>query len=364
MKEIRVLHVDTERGWRGGQQQAYYLHQGLCELGVHSDFVCRKGAEMQARLNRDGLPVKPLSFLGELDVFAAFRLACYAWAEHINILHLHSAHALGWGILAKLFIPSIKIVAARRVDFPVSTNLLSRFKYMGKATDAVVAISENIRRVLLNDGVAAQKIHLIHSGVDVHRFGNDRVPVDFREKWQIPPDSVLIGTIAAFVFHKDYQNYIRAAAKALSRNPKLHFMAVGDGERLPVMKELAQELGIGDKICFAGMQKEVGGFLKAFDIFVLASKKEGLGTSVLDAMSVGLPIIGTKAGGIPEMIEPGISGLLVEKRNPEALAEAMLKLAEDPDLRKRLGEGALSRGKHFSKERMTQMNLELYKKLL
>ncbi|MDY0381980.1 MAG: glycosyltransferase family 4 protein, partial [Candidatus Cloacimonadaceae bacterium] len=108
----------------------------------------------------------------------------------------------------------------------------------------------------------------------------------------------------------------------------------------------------------------VGGFLKAFDFFVLASKKDGLGTSVLDAMSVGLPIIGTKAGGIPEMIESGISGLLVEKRNPEALAEAMLMLAEDPDLRKRLGEGGLSRGKHFSKERMTQMNLELYKKLL
>ena len=364
MKEIRVLHVDTEHGWRGGQQQAYYLHQGLCNLGVTSGFVCRKSSEMESRLKRDGLPVKAIPFLGEGDLIAAYRLAAYARRNAYNILHLHSSHALGWGILARLFAPKLKLVAARRVDFAVSDNILSRFKYMGKATNAVVAISENIRNVLLNDGLAPQKIHLIHSGVDIQRFRDDTVAPDFREHWQIPSDSVLIGTIAAFVYHKDHPNFVHAAAIALNSNPKLHFIAVGSGVRLTAMQELAQELGIADKLCFTGMQKQVGSFLKALDIFVLASKKEGLGTSVLDAMSVGLPIIGTRAGGIPEMIEDGISGLLVEKRNPEALAKAMLLLADDPDLRKRLGEGALSRVQHFSKEQMTRKNLELYKKLI
>ncbi|MDD4147814.1 MAG: glycosyltransferase family 4 protein [Candidatus Cloacimonetes bacterium] len=364
MKEIRVLHVDTERGWRGGQQQAFYLHEGLCRLGIKSDLVCRRGSEMQHRLRREHLPVKPLPFRGELDPLAAFLLARYARAKRFNILHLHSAHALGWGIMAKLFVPSLKIVAARRVDFALSKNFLSRLKYRGRFTNAVVAISDNIRNVLLKDGVTPDKIRLIHSGVDVTRFDKDQVSPGFRAHWQIPEDSVLIGTIAAFVFHKDYPNLIQAAAIALAKNPKLHFMAVGTGERLQAMQDLAQELGISEKICFAGSQKSVGGFLKAFDIFVLASKKEGLGTSVLDAMSVGLPVIGTRAGGIPEMIEHGISGMLVEKRNPDALAEAILTLAEDASLRQKLGEAALKRVQQFSKEQMTQRNLDLYKELL
>ena len=121
MKEIRVLHVDTEHGWRGGQQQAYYLHQGLCNLGVTSGFVCRKSSEMESRLKRDGLPVKAIPFLGEGDLIAAYRLAAYARRNAYNILHLHSSHALGWGILARLFAPKLKLVAAAEWILPFPT---------------------------------------------------------------------------------------------------------------------------------------------------------------------------------------------------------------------------------------------------
>jgi glycosyltransferase involved in cell wall biosynthesis len=132
---------------------------------------------------------------------------------------------------------------------------------------------------------------------------------------------------------------------------------------MQIMKDLAIELGIAHKVCFTGFQDKVGSLLKAFDIFVIASKKEGLGTSVLDAMSVGLPVVGTRAGGIAEMIEDGKSGLLVEARNSEALANAILKLAADEELRKHLGSNALKRVQDFSKEQMVDDNIRLYEEL-
>jgi glycosyltransferase involved in cell wall biosynthesis len=364
MKEIRVLHLDTELGWRGGQQQAYYLHKGLCDMGVHSDFACRKASELQNRLQEEQLPYQSFRYWGEADILAGSSLAAYARKQEINLLHLHSGHALSWGLSAKFFYPSLKLVAARRVDFPIQKNKLSQAKYHSPKLDALVAISENIRKVLLTDGIAPDKISLIHSGVDIHRFEQDEPAVDFRQKFGIPADAILVGTVAAFVAHKDYPNLITAAAIAKAANPKLCFMALGDGVKLSEMKMLARDLGIADSFLFMGYQERIGSFLKAFDIFVLASKKEGLGTSVLDAMSVGLPVIGTKAGGIAEMIEDKLSGLLVEKRNPESLAEAILGLADSPDARVQMGENAIMRVRDFSKEHMISANLELYRTLL
>jgi len=363
MKEIAVLHVDPDPGWRGGQQQAFYLHQGMLARGLKSGFVCNPGSELARRMHQQKLSYHAIRHRFEADLIAAIRLSCYARKKGYNVLHLHSSHALSWGILAKLLYPSLKLVASRRVDFHISGNLLSRFKYCSGMLNAMVAISENIHNVLLLDGIPKAKISIIHSGVDVHKFDNSAVDPDYRSTWQIDDEALIVGTVAAFVAHKDYRNFVTGAAIALKSNPSLHFVAVGDGVQKAMIEELAKELGISDKISFTGFQSNVGEHLKAFDIFVLASKKEGLGTSVLDAMSVGLAVIGTRAGGIAEMIEDGRSGLLVEARNSEALASAILRLASDEALRKSLGLGALERVKAFSKEQMVEANIRLYESL-
>ncbi len=364
MKDLAVLHVDPDFDWRGGQQQALYLHQGMLARGFKSCLVCNPGSQMEQRLKQETLDHIAIRHHFEADLWAALRLALYAKRRNFNILHLHSSHALSWGLLAKLFYPRLILIASRRVDFHISNNFFSRLKYYGRALNAIVAISDNIRRIMLSDGIPEAKIHLIYSGVDVHKFDFVERDPDYRKKWQIADNVVIVGTVAAFVAHKDYRNFIAAAALAIKSNPKLHFVAVGDGIMFQTIKELASEAGINSHITFTGFQKDVGLHLKAFDIFVLASKKEGLGTSVLDAMSVGLPVIGTRAGGIAEMIEDGVSGLLVEARNSEALAEAILKLAADKDLRDSLGHGALKRCRDFSKERMVEENIRLYQSLL
>lgn len=363
MKQPAVLHVDPEMQWRGGQQQALYLHLGMLSRGYKSGFICNPDSELESRLGQRKASYHCIRHRFEADLYAGYQLANYAKTQVYDILHLHSSHALGWGLLAKLFYPSVKLVASRRVDFHIGKNIFSRWKYIGPQVNALVAISENIRDVMLQDGVPKDKIRLIYSGVDIHKFDLVLPDPKYRQHWQIPEEAIIVGTVAAFVAHKDYRNYFGAAAIALKSNPRLHFVAVGDGVQMQAMKELAKELGIAGKISFTGFQNSVGGHLKAFDIFVIASKKEGLGTSVLDAMSVGLPVIGTRAGGIAEMIEDGISGLLVEARNSEALATAILKLAANEDLRKHLAPNAIRRVQDFSKEHMVEANIRLYQEL-
>lgn len=358
---MKILHVDTEMTWRGGQQQAVYLYQGMLEKGVDCGFVCRPGSSLGDYFQRESLAHHTINFRGEADIPSGLKLALHAKRGGYDVLYLHSAHALGWGWLARLFCPSLKLIAARRVDFPIRKNLFSKVKY--NSADRVVAISENIRRVLVGDGIDPGKIRVIHSGIDPQKFSNIEPDKDFRKRWGIPGDATLVGTVAALAGHKDYPNLLRAAALALKSSSGLYFMAVGGGKLMAGMKALTHELGLDGRFIFTGHEKDVGQFLKSFDIFVLASKKEGLGTSVLDAMSVGLPVIGTTAGGIGEMIGDGECGLLVPSQDPEQLAKAILKLASEASLRKKFAEAARTRAQEFDYRIMVRKNLELLSEL-
>ena len=360
---MKILHVDTELSWRGGQQQAFYLYQGLLRKGVATRFVAPPSSQMSKRLKEKNLPVHNLAFWGEWDFFHGIALALLARKEGYNILHLHSGHALSWGLWAKLFKPSLRIIAVRRVDFSIRKNFFSRWKYSTSLVDKIVAISDNIRQVLVQDQIPEDKITLIHSGIDLTKFADLKVPEDFRQKWQIPSDAILIGTIAAFAGHKDYPTFLKAASLVIKQHPNACFMAVGEGKLLPDMRELTKTLGIENRMIFTGFQHQVGIFLKSFDIFVISSKKEGLGTTVLDAQATGLPVIGTAAGGIPEMIENETNGLLVEPQDPEKLASAISRLIEEPELRTTLGQKGIETVRKFSIERTVEKNLALYEEL-
>ncbi len=360
---MKVLHIDTEKGWRGGQQQAVYLYQAMRDKFYDTLFITSCKSDLYHYLIENDLPVYHIPFWGEWDFLHGLKLALLARKRGYRILHLHSGHALAWGLWAKIFSPSLKLIAVRRVDFSIRKHCFSYLKYSSSLVDRIVAISENIKQVLLSDGIGSDKIATIHSGIDLEKFSRADQPVDFRERWGIPKDAVLIGTVAAFVGHKDYPTLLRAAAHLLKKNDKLYFMAVGEGRLLPEMKELADTLKITGNFIFTGFQKDVGKFLKSFDIFVMPSKEEGLGTSVLDAQAVGLPVVATTAGGLPEMIENRVNGILVEPQNPLQLSSAILDLALNPSERQNMGRKARESVKQFCITNTVAQNLLLYQEL-
>jgi len=358
MDEIKVIHLDTEPNWRGGQQQAIYLFEGMLKRGYETLFFCKPESALHKYIRENNLPHKSLALRNEIDILSAHKLAKFAKENKYNIIHCHNSHSLSIALIAKLFNNSLNIIASRRVFFPISNNILSKYKYNSKNVKKIVCVSNAVKELMIKTGVDTNKLSVIHSGIDLNKFqysNGDSV----KSRYNLD-NSIVIGTVAAFTSDKDYPNLIEAAALICERYDNVIFLALGEGTLLENMKLLAQANHLNDKFIFAGHRKDVGDYLKAMDIFVLASKKEGLGTSILDAMSVGLPIIATDTGGIPEAVENDYNGLLVPPKNHKSLAEAILKLTENQQLRANYGNNSLLKVKDFDIENTIKQNINLY----
>ena len=359
-----VLHIDTERSWRGGQQQAAWLLEGMLAQRWPTALLCPCGSVLEERGRARGWPVHAIPMRGELDLAAGRRIARFARNAGLAILHAHSSHALALALWARLFERRLRLVASRRVDFPIRPHVLSRLKYATGFVDRIVCISEAVRAQLVSDGVPPSKLVVIPSGIDTRRFAGLQPPPQFRRDLGIPDGHLVVGTVAALAAHKDYPTLLQAARLVLEADPGVTFVAVGDGPLRAELADRARELALGRRFLFQGFREDVGSFLKTFDIFVLASKTEGLGTSVLDAQAVGLPVAACRAGGIPEIVADRETGLLVPPGNPEALAAALLELARNPELRTTLGSRAALAAREHDVSRTVAAHLELYRELV
>ena len=359
---VNILHIDTEREWRGGQQQVIYLLQGLLDRKITTSLVCQPSSRLADFCIAHDLLFYPVRMLGELDVLAALKIAGLARRHEFDILHLHSAHAISIGLLTKLFYSNPKLVGMRRVDFNIKNSILSRLKY--RLMDRIVCISDGIKNILAADGIPSEKIAMIRSGIDINKFNHNPGAPNFRERFKIPKSHTIIGTVAAMVGHKDYPTLLRAARLVIQQIPEVTFLAVGHGPDLASIKKLSEDLQLRDRFIFAGFQEEVGPFLTNFDIFIMASKLEGLGTSILDAQSVGLPLIATRTGGIPEIVHHNRNGLLVPPQDPDTMAGAIIELIKDEPRRSRLGMNAKESVRNHSIDKTIEETLRLYKELL
>lgn len=362
-KNLNILHIDTEKNWRGGQQQVFYLHESLVNQGINSVLVCNKSSELKKKCEAKNLPFFEQSMIGEIDIFSAYRIAKYCKKNNITIIHAHSAHALSIALLTKVIYPKAYLIGVRRVDFSIGKNYFSKIKYNNKRLDRIVCISDFIKSVLIKDGINPQKLQTIRSGADVTKFNDLIHDKKIRDNLGIDQNEFLIGTVAAFAGHKDYPNLIKAFQLVSKKVENVKLCCVGDGPLFEKIKTLVNDLKLEKDIIFPGFTNNIGKYLKSFDLFVLASKKEGLGTSIIDAMSVGLPIVATNTGGIPELIENGKNGILVEPKKSDELANAIVDLIINQDQREIIGKNALQNVFKYSIETTVNKNIELYKEL-
>jgi glycosyltransferase involved in cell wall biosynthesis len=358
------LHIDTARTWRGGQNQVLVTLMGLRALNHRTMLVANSEGELRQRA-AEGLDLVPLAPRTEMDLSAAWRLSRLLKQVKPDIVHAHDPHGVAMAALAlSMSTAPVKppLVAARRVDFHLRNSTLSRWKY--RQVDCFICASEAIRRILIADGIAAARAVTVHEGIDLERVAA-APPAGLHEEFWLPHDAPVVGNVAALVAHKGQRYLIEAASTVIRQVPDARFIIAGEGELRPHLERLIKERHLEKHVLLAGFRPDVLSLHKSFDIFVLSSTTEGLGTSLLDAMACGKPIVATSAGGIPEVVEDEVSGLLVPPRDHEALARAIVTLLKDEGLRRQYGATGLARVRErYSAERMVQNTLHVYERVV
>jgi glycosyltransferase involved in cell wall biosynthesis len=362
------LHIDTAKTWRGGQNQVLLTVLGLRALGHRSMLVAHAAGELRVRA-KEGLDLVPLTPMTEMDLGAAWKLSRLIKQLRPDVLHAHDPHgvamaalALSMGMGGSRTAPAAPpLVAARRVDFHMKGNALSRWKY--RQVDCFICASAAIRDMVVADGVPASRAVVVHEGIDLGHVEAAPAANLHAELW-LPHHAPIVGNVAALVPHKGQRHLIDAAVLVLKKAPDARFVIAGEGELRESLERQIKEHRLEKHVFLVGFRPDVLSVHKAFDLFVMSSVTEGLGTSLLDAMACGKPIVATTAGGMPEVVRNGETGLLVPPRDHEAMAAAIVRLLGDEPTRRAMGAAGEARVReHFSAERMVQDTLAVYRRV-
>lgn len=341
-----LCHVNLAPGFRGGERQTELLIAEFAGRGWRQRLVARRGGPLASRCRDiEGLDV----------VESASQPLAAAWvARGSGLLHAHEARAIYACWLAGRLSASPWLLT-RRVDNPFKRSPLRDRAY--RAAGRLVAVSTAIRRQIETrypasrcDVVADAHAHLSPGG-------------------GIPPEvsarlagRTVIGHVGALDHgHKGQGTIIDAARMAARERPELVFVLVGDGPDDARFRAAAAEL---DNVVFAGFVNDVGAWLDVFDLFVFPSLHEGLGSTVLDAMSFGLPVVATRVGGIPDIVADGVNGLLVEPERPAELLAALTRLLADTDLSAAMRAANRATANNYSPAAMADRYESIYRELL
>ncbi len=363
-----ILHLDTESTWRGGENQLRLLLEHAPSKDWLWHVAAPPASEVIRRLSSlvqtVAVPMRGLALLT-----AAWKLAAYVRRNKIVLIDCQSSRAHNLGLLIKLLVPSCRLVVHRRVDYPPGRGWIHRKKYLSSRIDAFVCISEAIAQVLKDYGVPETRLHIVRSAVDPKPFEQLKAQdwrAHWRSEWNIGATVPIIGNVAYLTEQKDHATLLKALGRLKQEGIAFFCYIAGDGPLAPSLKALAQELNLGpDKLRFLGVRRDVPELLAATDIFALSSQDEGLGTSLLDATHSSCALVATAAGGIPEIVEAEVSGLLVPVGDATTFADQLRRVLLDPSLRQRLVAGARKRAiERFSLEAMVEGNLKLYTRLL
>ncbi len=362
MKSLTVGHIDTHVSWRGGQRQVIELIKGLNRLGQNNILFCKPKSEIAAHASKSGIEMVELPLRGEWDIFSALELRSFVREKKIDILHTHTSHAHTIALIALIGIGSCKLVVSRRVDFHIRSYLSRKIKY-GARVDKIISVSAAIKEILIEDGIDPDSIIPIKSGFVPGTFEDNEIGTSLRAQLDIPDNATVVSTVAALVPHKAHFVMLKAAKLVLEKHPDVRFIFAGEGDLRAEIERHIKNLAIDESVALLGFVEDVGSVFRASDIFAISSEEEGLCTSILDAMYFSLPVVATRAGGIPELVQDGINGYIVPVNDHISFAERLNTLIESPEKIEKMGMRSTDILKQNTIENTILKTLDVYQEL-
>lgn len=307
----------------------------------------------------------------------AIKLARIIKKEGINLMHSHTP--LGGTVLSRLggWIAGVPVIThAHTWDFINPNPFVKRYQFLLNWITSrffcaqIIAVSENVKKEIIKQGVAANKIKVVYNGIGLADNECDKNPSEIRKELGLKENQRVIGEVSRLCKDKGQHILIKAIPKVVEKFPDTVFMIVGEdlergGEYKKKLEELADDLGLNQQIIFTGYRSDIMGIMNTFELFVLSSSVEGLPVVILEAMAAKKPVITTPLGGNPEIVIDGETGTLVPAEDPDKLAEAIIYHLENPEISKKMGDMGYERvRKYFSLSQMLDKIMNIYKEIL
>jgi glycosyltransferase involved in cell wall biosynthesis len=358
-----ILHLNSEKTWRGGEQQMAYLTETCKEQGIKSILGFPNSNEkLNEFCGKHEFESLHLPF-GGTQLLASLKLLFWLKKNKVALIHTHTAKAHTVAVWANILGARTPVIVSKRTDFKVK----SPYKFHHKCVKAILCVSKMIEKIT-REGMHPKKkdlVRTVHSGINLDRFECAQ-QLSLKKDFDIPEDKILIGNCSAIADHKDYQTFVDTAQILNETHPdKFHFIIIGKGPDEKKIKDYVDLKHLQNRITFTGFIANLQCYLKSLDIFLMTSKEEGLGTSLLDAMVCEIPIVSTNAGGIPEIVIHEQTGLLAKIKDPNALSDNILRLINDDSLKAKVIKNAKEQVlKSYSKEHTAEKTIAVYKEVL
>lgn len=366
---LTILFLISSEGYFGVENMLVTLALSLsrlgcrCIVGVFCDGRFHH-TEIGDRAKARGLPVEILTCAGRLDLRAVMKIRKLLKAHKVDVLHTHGYKADLYGRIAAVN-RNVRLVATCH-NWPHPAWSMRAYAALDrlslKTFDRVVVLSENVAAVLKQSGLQDGKLATISNGIEIERF-RDAQPLLRASSFH--PDELLVGFVGRLVPGKGADILLRAAPHVMIRHPNARFVLVGDGPCREELQSLAAQLGVSDRVVFTGVREDMPEVYASLDLLVLPSFCEAMPMCVIEAMAAGKPVIATRVGAVPKLIEQDESGLLIEPGDVAGLAAGIVGLLEDRERAHRLGRnGQIRASERFSAVGMAKQYAELYSEIL
>jgi len=350
---MKVLHVSSAISWRGGENQIHLLISGLNDLGIQNHLMSPRASHLLKRIDASLASKHSYVKRSGLSLTSALCLKRIVSKNDIDIVHVHDSHSHNYAISASYLGMNRPIIVTRRVDFGIGK--LSRFKYNHRRIHSIVAVSEAVKKIMRYSGVTSD-IKTIYSGVDLS------IKITCEEKRS--KRKKVIGFVGAMVAHKDPITFVKLAHFLNEKNDEYSFLMAGvEGElKTDVLHEI-EKYKLNDCIKVVGFVENKNKIWEYIDILVVPSSEEGLGTVVLEAFSLGIPVVSTTAGGLPEIVIHEYTGLTSPVRDIDSLVKNIERIFSDIKLSTKLKADAKKFVKRFDFKTMANKYLEEYNRI-
>lgn len=364
---MKILHLSAAENWGGGENHLVNLCHELKQEVENTVFCVANGMLHKKLKDFTHTRIITGTLINKMDPRFFLKLARICKKEEFDLLHIHDSTALTLAVMADQFSSLPPFVLSKKTSFPIRPRRQTLYKYNYPKVKRILCVSEATRRISLKTIANRERLEVIYHGTRIENK-DQKSPFWISGKYHLPNNAVIIGNIANHIEAKNLETFIYTADYLVNqRNQKnLYFFQVGNfSQETRSLKKLVSRLNLEDHIFFTGYIPEASAFIPQFNYMLLTSESEGIPQVIYESFYYNVPVVSTNVGGIPEVIENKVNGLLSNPYDHEGLGENLLFLIENPQLIPNFAK--ISREKlfrHFTSRIMAGKTLEAYKNVL